>query len=98
MFGSFRPTTGRRLTSCGSRPSGVRTITLATSRPQRPELHLDWADGLYFRPRMAEEKQCVLVLIGADEWGAKEILGLADGDRESSQSWRELLLDSSAAA
>jgi len=42
---------------------------------------------------MAEEKQCVLVLIGADEWGRKEIIGLADGYRESTQSWRELLLD-----
>jgi putative transposase len=28
-----------------------------------------WADGVYFRPRMAKEKQCVLVLLGADEWG-----------------------------
>ena len=52
-----------------------------------------WADGVYFQPRMAEEKQCVLVLIGADEWGRKEILGLTDGYRESTQSWRELLLD-----
>ena len=52
-----------------------------------------WADGVYFRPRMAEEKQCVLVMIGADEWGRKEIIGLADGYRESTQSWRELLLD-----
>lgn len=52
-----------------------------------------WADGVYFRPRMAEEKQCVLVVIGADEWGRKEIIGLADGYRESTQSWRELLLD-----
>lgn len=51
-----------------------------------------WADGVYFRPRM-EEKQCVLVLIGADEWGRKEILGLTDGYRESTQSWRELLID-----
>ena len=51
-----------------------------------------WADGVYFRPRM-EEKQCVLVLIGADEWGRKEIIGLCDGYRESTQSWRELLLD-----
>ena len=42
---------------------------------------------------MAEEKQCVLVLIGADEWGRKEGLGLTDGFRESTQSWRELLLD-----
>jgi len=40
-----------------------------------------------------EDKQCVLVLIGADEWGRKEILGLTDGYRESTQSWRELLLD-----
>lgn len=38
-----------------------------------------WADGVYFRPRMAEEKQCVLVLIGADEWGRKEVPGLTDG-------------------
>jgi len=52
-----------------------------------------WADGVYFQPRMAEEKQCVLVLIGADEWGRKEVLGLSDGYRESTQSWRELLLD-----
>ncbi|SLN19345.1 Transposase, Mutator family [Pseudoruegeria aquimaris] len=52
-----------------------------------------WADGVYFQPRVAEEKQCVLVLIGADEWGRKEVLGLTDGYRESTQSWRELLLD-----
>ena len=51
-----------------------------------------WADGVYFQPRM-DEKQCILVLIGADEWGKKEILGLTDGFRESTQSWRELLLD-----
>lgn len=51
-----------------------------------------WADGVYFQPRM-DEKQCVLVLIGADEWGKKEIIGLTDGYRESTQSWRELLLD-----
>ena len=42
---------------------------------------------------MAEEKQCVIVPIGADVWGRKEIIGLADGYRERTQSWRELLLD-----
>ena len=42
---------------------------------------------------MGGEKQCVLVLIGADEWGRKNIIDLADGSRESTQSWRELLLD-----
>jgi len=52
-----------------------------------------WADGVYFKPRMAEEKQCVLVIVGTDEYGRKELLGLTDGFRESTQSWRELLLD-----
>jgi putative transposase len=52
-----------------------------------------WADGVYFKPRMDADKQCMLVIIGADEWGNKDILGLMDGYRESSQSWRELLLD-----
>ena len=52
-----------------------------------------WADGVYFKPRMDSNKQCMLVIIGADEWGNKDILGLVDGYRESTQSWRELLLD-----
>jgi len=26
-----------------------------------------WADGVYFKPRMAEEKQCVLVIVGIDD-------------------------------
>ena len=41
-----------------------------------------WADGVYFKPRMAEEKQCVLVIVGADEYARKELLGMTDGFRE----------------
>ena len=52
-----------------------------------------WADGVYFKPRMSEEKQCVLVIVGADEFGRKELLAMTDGFRESTQSWREILLD-----
>jgi transposase-like protein len=52
-----------------------------------------WADGVYFSPRMEHDKQCVLVVIGADAMGNKDIVGLIDGYRESAQSWRELLLD-----
>ena len=44
-----------------------------------------WADGVYVQPRM-DDKQCVLVLIGADEWGKKEMLGLTDGYRKRTQS------------
>lgn len=35
----------------------------------------------------------MLVVIGADEWGNKDVLGLIDGLRESTQSWLELLVD-----
>ena len=52
-----------------------------------------WADGVYFKPRMAEERQCVLVIVGTDEYGRKELLAMIDGFRESAESWRELLLD-----
>ena len=52
-----------------------------------------WVDGIYFQPRMDHDKQCILVIIGADEWGRKELLAIADGYRESAQSWREVLLD-----
>ena len=52
-----------------------------------------WADGVYFSPRMDHDKQCILVIIGTDELGNKDIVGMMDGYRESAQSWRELLLD-----
>ncbi len=52
-----------------------------------------WVDGIYFRPRLDHDKQCLLVIIGADEVGNKDIVGLSDGYRESEQSWLELLLD-----
>ncbi len=51
-----------------------------------------WVDGVYLAARM-EEKQCLLVIIGADQEGNKELVGLLDGYRESEQSWKELLLD-----
>jgi len=51
-----------------------------------------WADGVYFTPRLEHERQCMLVLIGADEQGRKELLAIEDGYRESAQSWRELLV------
>ena len=51
-----------------------------------------WADGVYFTPRLEHERQCLLVLIGADGSGRKELLAIEDGFRESARSWRELLL------
>ena len=51
-----------------------------------------WADGVYFPTRLENDKSCLLVLIGVDEEGNKIPLGISDGMRESSLSWKELLL------
>ena len=45
------------------------------------------------RARLEDEAQCLLVIIGATPEGKKELVGLADGLRESAHSWRDLLLD-----
>lgn len=52
-----------------------------------------WADGIHTNIRLEEDRQCILVLMGATKDGKKELIALADGHRESAQSWRELLLD-----
>ncbi len=39
------------------------------------------------------DEQCVLVIVGADEYGRQELLAMTDGFRESTESWRELLMD-----
>ena len=51
-----------------------------------------WADGVYCNVRL-EEKQCLLVIIGATAEGKKELLALDSGFRESELSWTEILLD-----
>ena len=52
-----------------------------------------WADGVYFNIRLEEDRQCILVLMGATADGKKELIAVADGFRESEQSWKGLLLD-----
>jgi len=52
-----------------------------------------WADGIYFNIRLTDDRPCVLVLMGATADGTKELIAMIDGQRESEQSWLELLLD-----
>ena len=52
-----------------------------------------WADGVHFNIRLEEDRLCILVFMGATEDGRKELIAVADGYRESEQSWKSLLLD-----
>ena len=51
-----------------------------------------WADGIYSALRGDRERLCVLVVIGVNARGEKHFLAIEDGVRESTQSWREVLL------
>lgn len=50
-----------------------------------------WADGVYFTPRLDGDRQCMLVIIGADEYGIKHLLAVTDGFRESTERWKDVL-------
>lgn len=52
-----------------------------------------WADGIHVNVRLEEHKLCLLVLIGVRADGRKELVALADGYRESTESWADLLRD-----
>ncbi len=49
-----------------------------------------WADGVYSKVRM-DDKLCLLVVIGVDDTGRKEVLTVVDGYRESEANWLEVL-------
>lgn len=51
-----------------------------------------WADGVYSGLRAEKTKLCALVVMGVNERGEKHFLAIEDGVRESTQSWREVLL------
>ena len=53
-----------------------------------------WVDGIHFSVRLGEDDRlCVLVVVGVRTDGTKELVAIADGYRESTESWAELLRD-----
>jgi putative transposase len=50
-----------------------------------------WADGVHFNVRLEEDRLCCLVIVGVRPDGTKQLVALADGYRESSESWAGVL-------
>jgi putative transposase len=50
-----------------------------------------WADGVHFRVRLEQARLCCLVIVGVRADGSKELVAVAEGERESTESWAELL-------
>ena len=51
-----------------------------------------WVDCIYSGLRGTNDRLCALVVIGVNARGEKHFLAIEDGVRESTQSWREVLL------
>src|SRR5512142_3488066 len=52
-----------------------------------------WVDGVHFTVRLDEDRVCTLVIVGVRADGKKELVAPADGHRESTVSWADLLRD-----
>ena len=91
----------------GPDAKGLSASTVARLKQQWGEAYKDWcqrslasdqwvylwADGVYSGLRASDTKLCALVVIGVNERGEKHLLAIDDGIRESTQSWREGLVD-----
>jgi transposase-like protein len=52
-----------------------------------------WADGIHVTVRLEQARLCCLVLVGVRADGTKELVAIADGYRESTESWADVLRD-----
>src|SRR5881227_1584519 len=101
--GDFVPALGQFLgSSAGLSPAVITRLTETWQAEQRAFAerdlsHVDyvylWADGIHVNIRLEEHKLCLLVMIGVRADGRKELVALADGYRESTESWADLLRD-----
>ncbi len=60
-------------------------------RPLRGRYVYLYADGLYLKAGAEQDKTALLVVLGVDEHGHKELLAMESGYRESAASWSEVL-------
>ena len=90
-------------TSAGLSAASITRLTASWSAEREAFMSRDlsevdyvyvWVDGVHFSVRLGQdERLCVLVMVGVRTDGTKELVALADGYRESTESWAELLRD-----
>ena len=102
--GDFVPALGQFLGSAPGCPASAITRLTETWKAEAARVRASgtcpsvdyvylWADGIHFNVRLEEAKLCLLVMIGVRADGRKELVALADGYRESTESWADLLRD-----
>ena len=101
--GDFAPALAEFFGSAaGLSPSVITRLTTQWQDEQRSFTARDlsdrdfvyvWVDGVHFNVRLEEARLCCLVIVGVRLDGAKELVAIADGYRESTESWADLLRD-----
>ena len=88
--------------SAGLSPSVITRLTTQWQDEHRAFMARDladrdfvyvWVDGVHFNVRLEQDRLCCLVIVGVRLDGTKELVALADGYRESTDSWGDLLRD-----
>ena len=92
FFGAAAGLSASVITRLTSQWQADREAFMQRSLADRDYVYV-WADGVHFNVRLAEERLCTLVVVGVRSDGAKELVAVADGLRESTESWAELLRD-----
>jgi putative transposase len=89
-------------TSAGLSASVITRLTVQWQAEQEVFLRRDlsdrdyvycWADGIHFNLRLEDGRLCCLVIVGVRADGTRELVAVADGQRESGDAWAELLGD-----
>jgi len=101
--GDFAPALAEFFGSAaGLSPSVITRLTTQWQDEQRSFMARDlsdrdfvyvWVDGVHFNVRLEEDRLCCLVVVGVRLDGTKELVAIADGYRESTESWADLLRD-----
>ncbi len=101
--GDFAPALAEFFGSAaGLSPSVITRLTTQWQDEQRAFTARDlsdrdfvyvWVDGVHFNVRLEEARLCCLVIVGVRLDGTKELVAIADGYRESTESWADLLRD-----
>ena len=99
--GDFAPALGEFFGSgAGLSPTTITRLTEAWQAEHEEWAERDlsgvdyvywWVDGIHFNIRLEDDRLCCLVVVGVRPDGTKELVALADGYRESTESWAELL-------
>jgi putative transposase len=93
FFGSEAGLSAATITRLTERWQSERESFMSRDLSRRDYVYV-WVDGIHTGVRLGQdERLCSLVMVGARLDGAKELVAIQDGYRESEESWAEFLRD-----